>query len=83
MRAGPRATVGQHDIAPLVADDTPRQRQLEVSAAGIAIIRQLIAVFNAMRDRLVATLAEKDRMLGAIVHDLRTPLVSAASFITR
>ena len=43
---------------------------------GPADIRLLIAAFNAMRDRLVATLAEKDRMLGAIGHDLRTPLAS-------
>ncbi|MCV4566708.1 hypothetical protein OFB72_29585, partial [Escherichia coli] len=36
----------------------------------------LIAAFNAMRTRIVAMLDEKDRMLGAIGHDLRTPLAS-------
>lgn len=39
-------------------------------------IRRLIAAFNSMRARLVAMLDEKDRMLGAIGHDLRTPLAS-------
>lgn len=47
-----------------------------VTEQGPADIRLLIAAFNAMHDRLVATLAEKDRMLGAIGHDLRTPLAS-------
>lgn len=39
-------------------------------------IRRLIAAFNAMRTRIVGMLDEKDRMLGAIGHDLRTPLAS-------
>src|SRR3546814_97310 len=39
-------------------------------------VRRLITAFNAMRARLLAMLDEKDRMLGAIGHDLRTPLAS-------
>jgi signal transduction histidine kinase len=39
-------------------------------------IRELIAAFNLMRTRIVSMLDEKDRMLGAIGHDLRTPLAS-------
>ena len=39
-------------------------------------IRQLVGAFNLMRARLGAMLDEKDRMLGAIGHDLRTPLAS-------
>jgi signal transduction histidine kinase len=39
-------------------------------------IRRLVAAFNTMRSRLIAMLDEKDRMLGAIGHDLRTPLAS-------
>ncbi|MBB4087642.1 sensor histidine kinase [Sphingomonas carotinifaciens] len=46
----------------------PEQGPLDVSA--------LIAAFNALRLRVAAMLDEKDRMLGAIGHDLRTPLAA-------
>lgn len=39
-------------------------------------LRELAAAFNAMQARIAAMLAEKDHMLGAIGHDLRTPLAS-------
>jgi signal transduction histidine kinase len=39
-------------------------------------LRRAIEAFNAMNVRLLALLDEKDRMLGAIGHDLRTPLAS-------
>ncbi len=47
-----------------------------VRERGPADIRQLVHAFNLMRERLAAMLDEKDRMLGAIGHDLRTPLAS-------
>ncbi len=47
-----------------------------VAASGPGDVRDLTAGFNAMRDRIAAMLADKDRMLGAIGHDLRTPLAS-------
>jgi signal transduction histidine kinase len=47
-----------------------------IEEQGPSDIRQLIAAFNAMRTRITAMLDEKDRMLGAIGHDLRTPLAS-------
>lgn len=47
-----------------------------IEEQGPADIRLLIAAFNAMRTRITAMLDEKDRMLGAIGHDLRTPLAS-------
>lgn len=47
-----------------------------IAEQGPADIRRLIAAFNAMRTRIRAMLDEKDRMLGAIGHDLRTPLAS-------
>jgi signal transduction histidine kinase len=47
-----------------------------VPAQGPEDIRRLIASFNDMRRRIIEMLAEKDRMLGAIGHDLRTPLAS-------
>lgn len=39
-------------------------------------VRDVVAAFNALRLRVTAMLEEKDRMLGAIGHDLRTPLAS-------
>ena len=47
-----------------------------IAAQGPADLRQLIAAFNALRLRVTAMLDEKDRMLGAIGHDLRTPLAA-------
>lgn len=47
-----------------------------VEERGPGDVRQLTTAFNAMRSRIFAMLNEKDRMLGAIGHDLRTPLAS-------
>lgn len=47
-----------------------------ISLRGPADIRRLVAAFNDMNHRVLALLDEKDRMLGAIGHDLRTPLTS-------
>lgn len=47
-----------------------------VEERGPGDVRRLTTAFNAMRSRLLAMLTEKDRMLGAIGHDLRTPLAS-------
>lgn len=44
--------------------------------SGPSDLRSLITAFNAMRLRLSGMLSEKDRMLGAIGHDLRTPLAA-------
>jgi len=47
-----------------------------VTPRGPTDIRRAIEAFNAMGGRVVGLLEEKDRMLGAIGHDLRTPLAS-------
>lgn len=39
-------------------------------------LRQVTRAFNTLRLRVVGMLDEKDRMLGAIGHDLRTPLAA-------
>jgi len=39
-------------------------------------VRGLAVSFNAMQDRIRSMLEEKDHMLGAIGHDLRTPLTA-------
>ncbi|MEA3064773.1 MAG: hypothetical protein QOJ27_1219 [Sphingomonadales bacterium] len=47
-----------------------------VTPRGPADVRRAVEAFNAMNRRTLALLDEKDRMLGAIGHDLRTPLAS-------
>ena len=47
-----------------------------VPEAGPPDVRRLIAAFNAMNVRVSGMLNEKDVMLGAIGHDLRTPLAA-------
>ena len=47
-----------------------------VASRGPDDLRRAIAAFNAMNERLASLLDEKDRMLGALGHDLRTPLAS-------
>ncbi|MDB5691631.1 MAG: hypothetical protein JWO81_694 [Alphaproteobacteria bacterium] len=53
-----------------------REAPVEVAPRGPRDLRRAIEAFNAMNRRLVSLLDEKDRMLGAIGHDLRTPLAS-------
>lgn len=47
-----------------------------IKESGPPDTRQLIAAFNEMNGRVGAMLDEKDVMLGAIGHDLRTPLAA-------
>ncbi len=47
-----------------------------VPEAGPDDVRGLAISFNAMQDRIRSMLEEKDHMLGAIGHDLRTPLTA-------
>ncbi len=53
-----------------------RDPEGQMRPAGPDDIRRLVAAHNAMEDRLVAQLDEKDVMLGAIGHDLKTPLAA-------
>lgn len=57
-------------------DTTPAAIGTAVPESGPADVRDLTAAFNKMRSRIGAMLGEKDRMLGALGHDLRTPLAS-------
>jgi signal transduction histidine kinase len=54
----------------------PSDEDGEIEESGPNDVRTLIAAFNALRLRVTAMLEEKDRMLGAIGHDLRTPLAA-------
>lgn len=47
-----------------------------VTPEGPPDVRRAIDAFNAMSGRIGALLEEKDQMLGALGHDLRTPLAS-------
>jgi signal transduction histidine kinase len=47
-----------------------------IPSKGPGDIRELIDAFNAMQTRVHGLLGEKDVMLGAIGHDLKTPLAS-------
>jgi signal transduction histidine kinase len=54
---------------------TPEGAQ-PVPEIGPEDVRRLAASFNAMQQRIRSMLEEKDHMLGAIGHDLRTPLTA-------
>ncbi len=58
------ARVGTPEAAPPVPEVGPDD------------VRRLAASFNQMQDRIRSMLEEKDHMLGAIGHDLRTPLTA-------
>lgn len=47
-----------------------------MQSAGPDDVKQLIEAFNAMQARVSTLLGEKDVMLGAIGHDLKTPLAA-------
>lgn len=56
---------------------TPLMRDHEpVPEAGPSDVRELTRAFNMYRARIDRMLSDKDRMLGAVGHDLRTPLAS-------
>ena len=55
---------------------TPGDAAAPLPEAGPEDVRAVTAAFNALRLRVAAMLSEKDRMLGAIGHDLRTPLAA-------
>ena len=48
----------------------------QIEQEGPSDIRRLIAAHNAMEGRIAALIDEKDVMLGAIGHDLKTPLAA-------
>ncbi len=51
-----------------------READGQLQPHGPEDVSRLIAAHNAMEDRIAALLGEKDVMLGAIGHDLKTPL---------
>ncbi|MXP40427.1 HAMP domain-containing protein [Altererythrobacter soli] len=55
---------------------TTREIDGQLEPSGPDDTRRLIAAHNAMEERISALLNEKDVMLGAIGHDLKTPLAA-------
>ena len=53
-----------------------RDAGFHIRPHGPADLRRLAQAFNDMRARVVELIADKDRMIGAIGHDLRTSLAS-------
>lgn len=60
----------------LAAQNFEQGNQVALDESGPPDTRQLISAFNDMNSRVNALLDEKDVMLGAIGHDLRTPLAA-------
>jgi signal transduction histidine kinase len=78
----PLAWIARRIVKPLARLNVGVQ-QVGLFGAGVPLtsngpedIQNLVHSFNAMQDRVSALLREKDVMLGAIGHDLKTPLAS-------
>lgn len=71
-----RLTRPLRDLAGAAEGFRGRGEAPQVEPRGPHDVQRAILAFNAMSARVSAMLDEKDRMLGAIGHDLRTPLAS-------
>lgn len=65
-----------NELTQSVRGAMPGDRAAPLAPRGPADVRDLMGAFNLFRARIDAMLADKDRMLGAVGHDLRTPLAS-------
>jgi len=74
--AGHRIARPLRKLATAARDFHPGDDADPVEEAGPSDVRAVIAAYNALSTRVTAMLDEKDRMLGAIGHDLRTPLAA-------
>ncbi|MFT3964992.1 MAG: ATP-binding protein [Sphingobium sp.] len=73
---GRRLSAPLGNLTTSARDYTPHAAHAPLSERGPEDVRELTRAFNDMQTRIGAMLAEKDHMLGAIGHDLRTPLAS-------
>ncbi|WP_010215998.1 MULTISPECIES: sensor histidine kinase [unclassified Sphingomonas] len=74
--AGRRISQPLRHLAQAARTFVPGEVDVPVAERGPHDVRDTITAFNALRLRVTAMLDEKDRMLGAIGHDLRTPLAA-------
>ncbi len=61
-------------LARAAEDLDPDQKSPLLDEAGPAEVAHAAVAFNAMQDRIAAHVAERMQMLGAISHDLQTPI---------
>ena len=73
---GHRVARPLRSLAVSARDFHPASPGVPIEERGPGDVRAVIAAYNLMRDRVTAMLDEKDQMLGAIGHDLRTPLAA-------
>ena len=73
---GRRISLPLRSLADAARDFRPGEDQPQLTESGPTDVREVTAAFNLLRFRVTAMLDEKDRMLGAIGHDLRTPLAA-------
>jgi len=64
------------DLTDAAQEFAGRQSPHPLKPRGPEDVREAMEAFNAMNARIVSLLDEKDYLLGAIGHDLRTPLAS-------
>lgn len=64
------------ELAAAARGYSPAVPPVPLEESGPHDVRSVTAAFDALRLRVTAMLDEKDRMLGAIGHDLRTPLAA-------
>ena len=76
LLAGRRIARPLRNLASATRRFRPGDNADPVEERGPADVRAVIAAYNALGLRVNAMLDEKDRMLGAIGHDLRTPLMA-------
>lgn len=73
---GSRLARPLRDLTRAAGEFESRGEAGHVVPRGPGDVRKAVEAFNDMNQRVNALLEEKDRMLGAIGHDLRTPLAS-------
>lgn len=71
-----RVTRPLHQLAASARAFRPGAGAERVEEQGPEDVRTVISAYNALAQRVETMLDEKDRMLGAIGHDLRTPLAA-------
>lgn len=74
--AGYRIARPLKELAQAARRFTPGTAAEPVAERGPSDVRAVIAAYNSLGTRVHAMLEEKDHMLGAIGHDLRTPLAA-------